>query len=98
MSKTKKTTKIATFLGWTFSLPHEIHLVDGKEFFELGERWEDDLRNDNSHWCDGAMTSAGIVSAVNTFTTPLPGQKVVLRKNVGKGSWGKCPWVMTNLG
>jgi hypothetical protein len=82
MSKTNKTTKIATFKGWAFS--------DEFEF------WSDDLRPDNTGDCVGAMTSAGVVSARNTFSAVLPGQRVVLRKGAGK-SWGGSPWVMTGL-
>jgi hypothetical protein len=42
------------------------------------------------------MTSAGVVSARNTFTAVLPGQRVVLRKGAGK-SWGESKWVMAGL-
>lgn len=83
MSKSNKTTKIATFRGWLFS--------NGEEC------WVDDLRQDNTGDCIGAETSCGLVSGVNTFTAVLPGQRVVLRRNVGRGSWGESLWVMTGL-
>lgn len=83
MSKSNKTTKIATFTGWLFS--------NGEEC------WGADLRQDNTGDCIGAETSCGLVSGVNTFTAVLPGQRVVLRRNVGRGSWGESLWVMTGL-
>ena len=83
MSKSNKTTKVATFQGWLFANEEEC--------------WGADLRQDNTGDCIGAETSCGLVSAVNTFTAVLPGQRVVLRRNVGRGSWGESPWVMTGL-
>lgn len=84
MSKSNKTTKVATFKEWLFSNGEEV--------------WAADLRQDNTGDCIGAVTTCGLVSAVNTFTAVLPGQRVILRRNVGRrGSWGESQWVMTGL-
>ena len=83
MSKSNKTTKVATFHEWLFSNGEEV--------------WTTNLHQNNTSDCIGAVTTCGLVSAVNTFTAVLPGQRVILRRNVGRGSWGESPWVMAGL-
>jgi hypothetical protein len=82
MSKTNKTTKLATVTeGFFFS--------NGEEMF-----WGSNLREELGGVCIGVMTSRGLVSVRNDFTAVIPGDRVVLRKGAGK-SWGASPWVMT---
>lgn len=77
MSKSNKTTKVVTFLGFAF------------DDERVGQ-----ITPDNTGECVGVMTSCGLVSGTNSFASPSPGDRVVLRKGAGK-SWGDSPWVMT---
>ena len=85
MSITKRTTKVATFKTFLFTNGEEI--------------WADTISNNNCGNCIGAETSAGIVSGTNSFTTAIPGDKVVLRANAPRSYDADTPrkWVMTNL-
>lgn len=89
MSKTSKTTKTATFLGWQFEAPQG----------EYTEVWgEPTLTNANAHECVGAMTTSGLVAGTNTFTSPNKGDRVVLRKGAPRSYTTTAQqWVMTNL-
>lgn len=80
MSKTNKTTKVATFYGWGTYVPQG----DGI--------WEGD--NTPTAGMDFAHTSCGKVGWTNRFTGVCPGEKVVVRVTpVASGKEGK--WVMT---
>lgn len=83
MSKSNNTTKVATFISFVFT--------DGEE------AWRDQISSENAHLCCGAETSRGEVAAVNSCTSVLRGDRVILRAHVGRSYDCDKPrkWVMT---
>ena len=86
MSKTNRTTKIATLHGYLadvgdkavgpFPTITEAHRLGGG--------------------CVIVATSCGLVAWTNSFSSAQAGDRVVLRKNAAR-SHGDEPWVMTGL-
>ena len=83
MSKTNKTTKVATFISFIADFGDEIAMgYDTPQAVQA----------------DGAdiliQTSCGIAAWTNRFSEPSPGDRVILRKGAPR-SHGNMPWVMT---
>ena len=83
MSKSNGTTRVVIFEGWAVAVP-------GSEgFFEL-------LDDGPSSDMDGAATSAGLVGWTNRFTGCMPGDRVILRSDIG-ASVAQGKWVLAGL-
>lgn len=84
MSKSNKTTKFATFVGYMADFGQEVEACGGA--LDYAHRVS-----------DGAVliqTSCGLAAWSSGFQTASPGDRVVLRKNAPR-SHGDMPWVMT---
>ena len=83
MSKTNKTTKIATCLNFAADFGEEVALGYGTA---------------QAVQADGGdilvQTSCGLVAWWNGFSSPSTGDRVILRKG-GARSHGDMPWAMT---